>query len=166
MSKKDNSGNKSSANMLPSSGNKKPSKPWYKRFWVWILIFIVAFILFGHLMDSDDSKTSSSSPKTHLTEKQKEGRKEMLRVLNMWANHNHNYGKVKINNENNVVLVLNDDTANNSSDDELSSIATQFNNKVNAQKDMYHAKVHHAEMVDKDGNPKASYHDGILDTGH
>lgn len=39
--------------------NKKVSKPWYKRFWVWLPIVVIAISVFEGLTDKDGNKKTT-----------------------------------------------------------------------------------------------------------
>lgn len=53
----------------------KTKKPWYKRWWVWVLVVIAAIFIIGAIAgggdDDDDDASTASKPRTHKVQKKK-----------------------------------------------------------------------------------------------
>ena len=145
---------------------KPPKRLLYKRWWSWLLIIALLIFSLGSNDGSeglDSDKRSSTNSAVSLKNKKKE--KEMLRVLNMWADHNNHYGKVTIGKKNVPTLTLNDKTAN-SDEDNLNKIAIQFSNKVRAQRSLTKAKVGNPIVIANDGTKIATWNGSTLELTH
>lgn len=145
---------------------KPPKRLLYKRWWSWLLIIALLIFSLGSNDGSeglDSDKRSSTNSAVSLTNKKKE--KEMLRVLNMWADHNNHYGKVTIGKKNVPTMTLNDKTAN-SSEDKLNKIAIQFSNKVRAQRSLTKAKIGNPIVIANDGTKIATWNGSTLKLTH
>ena len=165
-----------------------------KRWWVWLIIVFLAFLMIiGNSSEDDDSEDSNTAkteethksphkhskkgsvkehkankPKTKKTHKQntqQHKKQKMLRILNMWASHNNEYGTVKIDDENCPILILNDETVA-SPKSELEHIVVQFANKIRAQKQLYHIELDNPAVYDKDGTPIAVWNGATLELVH
>ena len=164
-----------------------------KRWWVWLIIVFLAFLMIiGNSSEDDDSEDSntakteethkshkhskkgsvkerkankSKTKKTHKQNTQQHKKQKMLRILNMWASHNNEYGTVKIDDENCPILILNDETVA-SPKSELEHIVIQFANKIRAQKQLYHIELDNPAVYDKDGTPIAVWNGATLELVH
>lgn len=172
----------------------KPRKKLFiKRWWVWLIIVFLAFLMIiGNSSEDDDSEDSNTAkteethkshehskkgsvkehkankPKTkksHKQNTQQHKKQKMLRILNMWASHNNEYGTVKIDDENCPILILNDETVA-SPRSELEHIVVQFANKIRAQKQLYHIELDNPAVYDKDGTPIAVWNGATLELVH
>lgn len=161
-----------------------------KRWWAWLLIaFLLLLSLAANSSDDDDSEDSNTA-KTEETHKshnhsKKESVKEhkeskpkakkpskpdsrqakkqrILKILNMWASKNNDYGTVKIGKDDAPMLILNDETVA-SSKSELKSIAIQFSNKIRVQQQMNHIEFDNPAIYDKDGTPIAVWNGSTLE---
>lgn len=161
-----------------------------KRWWAWLLIaFLLLLSLAANSSDDDDSEDSNTA-KTEETHKshnhsKKESVKEhkenkpkakkpskpdsrqakkqrILKILNMWASKNNDYGTVKIGKDDAPELILNDETIA-SSKSELKSIAIQFSNKIRMQQQMNHIEFDNPAIYDKDGTPIAVWNGSTLE---
>ena len=51
----------------------KTKKPWYKRWWVWVLVVIAAIFIIGAIAgggdDDDNDASTASKPRTHKVQK-------------------------------------------------------------------------------------------------
>lgn len=171
--------------------NTKPRrKLLIKRWWVWLIIVFLAFLmLIGNSSDDDDSEDSNTA-KTEETHKSHEHSKKgsvkkqnpskqitkkpskpdsrqakkqrILKILNMWASKNNDYGTVKIGKDDAPELILNDETVA-SSKSELKSIAIQFSNKIRVQQQMNHIEFDNPAIYDKDGTPIAVWNGSTLE---
>lgn len=172
---------------------KPRRKLFIKRWWVWLIIVFLAFLMIiGNSSEDDDSEDSNTAkteethkshehskkgtvkehkankPKTKKTHKQntqQHKKQKMLRILNMWASHNNEYGTVKIDDENCPILILNDETVA-SPKSELEHIVVQFANKIRAQKQLYHIELDNPAVYDKDGTPIAVWNGATLELVH
>lgn len=171
--------------------NAKPRrKLLIKRWWVWLIIVFLAFLmLIGNSSDDDDSEDSNtakteethkshnhskkdsakehkeSKPKTKKSSKpdSRQAKKQrILKILNMWASKNNDYGVVKIGKDDAPMLILNDETVA-SSKSELKSIAIQFSNKIRVQQQMNHIEFDNPAIYDKDGTPIAVWNGSTLE---
>lgn len=170
--------------------NTKPRrKLLIKRWWVWLIIVFLAFLmLIGNSSDDDseDSNTTKTeethksyehskkdSGKKHKASKQttkkpskpdsRQAKKQrILKILNMWASKNNDYGTVKIGKDDAPKLILNDETVA-SSKSELKSIAIQFSNKIRMQQQMNHIEFDNPAIYDKDGTPIAVWNGSTLE---
>lgn len=170
--------------------NTKPRKKLLiKRWWVWLIIVFLAFLmLIGN--SSDDDSEDSNTTKTEETHKPYEHSKKdsgkkhkaskpkakkpskpdsrqakkqrILKILNMWASKNNDYGVVKIGKDDAPMLILNDETVA-SSKSELKSIAIQFSNKIRVQQQMNHIEFDNPAIYDKDGTPIAVWNGSTLE---
>lgn len=109
---------------------------------------------------SDNRPGTSKTSSTKITKKKKK-EKEMLRILNVWASVNNDYGKVKID-DGTPTLILNDETANLNKN-KLTTIITQFSNKVSAQKEMNKLKLDDPAVYDEEGTPIAVWTGSTLE---
>lgn len=172
---------------------KPRRKLFIKRWWVWLIIVLFAFLMIiGNSSEDDDSEDSNTAkteethkshkhskkgsvkehkvnkPKTKKTHKQntqQHKKQKMLRILNMWAAHNNEYGTVKIDDENCPILILNDETVALPKS-ELEHIVIQFANKIRAQKQLYHIELDNPAVYDKDGTPIAVWNGATLELVH
>lgn len=148
---------------------KPKKKLLIKRWWSWIIIIFFLILSLGANDDYNDESDSSNTAKTEATSKphkqniQQAKREKMLKVLNMWSSKNNKYGTVKIDKDNNPILILNDKTATTSTKTELKSIAIQFGNKVRMQKKLTKAKVGDPAIYDKDDTPIAVWNGSSLE---
>lgn len=172
--------------------NTKPRrKLLIKRWWVWlIIVFLVFLMIIGNSSDDDDSEDSNtakteethksphkhskknsgkehkeSKPKAKKPSKQdsRQAKKQrILKILNMWASKNNDYGVVKIGKDDAPMLILNDETVA-SSKNELKSIAIQFSNKIRMQQQMNHIEFDNPAIYDKDGTPIAVWNGSTLE---
>ena len=171
--------------------NTKPRrKLLIKRWWVWLIILFLAFLMIiGNSSDDDDSEDSNtvkteethkshehskkdsvkehkeSKPKAKKPSKQdsRQAKKQrILKILNMWASKNNDYGVVKIAKDDAPMLILNDETVA-SSKSELKSIAIQFSNKIQMQQQMNHIEFDNPAIYDKDGTPIAVWNGATLE---
>lgn len=148
---------------------KPKKKLLIKRWWSWIIIIFFLILSLGANDDYNDESDSSNTAKTEATNKphkqniQQAKREKMLKVLNMWSSKNNKYGTVKIDKDNNPILILNDKTATTSTKTELKSIAIQFGNKVRMQKKLTKAKVGDPAIYDKDDTPIAVWNGSSLE---
>lgn len=158
-----------------------------KRWWAWLLIIFMLILSLAANSSEDDDSADSSTAKTEETHKQnnkhttkknkvskpkvkksrkqssqKKKKQKMLRILNMWASHNNEYGIVEIDKDNNPVLILNDQTAALSKG-KLEYITTQFGNKVSLQKEINKVKVGDPAVYDKDDTPIAVWNGSTLE---
>lgn len=169
MNEKEDSGSReTNANMLPSSGNKKADSDSSGCWGCLIIIVIIAAIIFGIHSCSKSNNSNSSQPTIHLTKKQRAERQKLVHNMNVWAGSYHKYGEVFIDKNNHAVLMLTDDTINNSSYKDLNSIAGTFSTKVDAQKgpdniDKVNTKVDYAVIENGNGQIMSKYHDGTID---
>lgn len=171
--------------------NTKPRrKLLIKRWWVWLIIVFLTFLMIiGNSSDDDDSEDSNtakteethkshnhskkdsakehkeSKPKTKKSSKpdSRQAKKQrILKILNMWASKNNDYGVVKIGKDDAPMLILNDETVA-SSKSELKSIAIQFSNKIRVQQQMNHIEFDNPAIYDKDGTPIAVWNGSTLE---
>jgi preprotein translocase subunit SecG len=171
--------------------NTKPRrKLLIKRWWVWLIIVFLAFLmLIGNSSDDDDSDDSNTAkteethkshehskkgsvkkqnPSKQITKKpskpdsRQEKKERILKILNMWASKNNDYGTVKIGKDDAPKLILNDETVA-SSKSELKSIAIQFSNKIRVQQQMNHIEFDNPAIYDKDGTPIAVWNGSTLE---
>lgn len=148
---------------------KPKKKLLIKRWWSWVIIIMLLILSLGANDDYNDESDSSNTAKTEATNKphkqntQQAKREKMLKVLNMWSSKNNKYGTVKIDKDNNPILILNDETATTSTKSELKSIAIQFGNKVRRQKKLTKAKVGNPAIYDKDDTPIAVWNGSSLE---
>lgn len=148
---------------------KPKKKLLIKRWWSWIIIIFLLILSLGANDDYNDESDNSNTEKTEATNKphkrntQQAKREKMLKVLNMWSSKNNKYGNVKIDKDNNPILILNDETATTSTKSELKSIATQFGNKVRMQKELTKAKVGNPAIYDKNDTPIAVWNGSSLE---
>lgn len=161
-----------------------------KRWWAWLLIaFLLLLSLAANSSDDDDSEDSNTakteethksyehskkdSGKKHKASKQttkkpskpdsRQAKKQrILKILNMWASKNNDYGTVKIGKDDAPKLILNDETVA-SSKSELKSIAIQFSNKIRMQQQMNHIEFDNPAIYDKDGTPIAVWNGSSLE---
>lgn len=161
-----------------------------KRWWAWLLIIFMLILSLAANSSEDDDSEDSSTAKTEETHKshkqsnkhttkehkvskskakkprkqssQEKKKQKMLRILNMWASHNNEYGTVEIDKDNNPVLILNDKTAALSKS-KLEYITTQFGNKVSLQKEINKVKVGDPAVYDKDDTPIAVWNGSTLE---
>lgn len=161
-----------------------------KRWWVWlIIVFLVILMIAGNSSEDDNSEESNKAKteETHKSHKQSKNRftkerrsskpkakkpqnqriqetkkKKILKVLNMWAAKNNNYGVVKIDKDNAPMMILNDETAV-ASKSKLKSIAIQFANKIRVQQQMNHIKLDNPAIYDKDDAPIAVWNGSTLE---
>ena len=161
-----------------------------KRWWAWLLIaFLLLLSLAANSSDDDDSEDSNtakteethkshkhskkdsvkehkeSKPKAKKPSKQdsRQAKKQrILKILNMWASKNNDYGVVKIGKDDAPMLILNDETVA-SSKSELKSIAIQFSNKIRVQQQMNHIEFDNPAIYDKDGTPIAVWNGSTLE---
>lgn len=161
-----------------------------KRWWAWLLIvFLLLLSLAANSSDDDDSEDSNTA-KTEETHKSHDHSKKgsvkkqkpskqttkkpskpdsrqakkqrILKILNMWASKNNDYGTVKIGKDDAPKLILNDETVA-SSKSELKSIAIQFSNKIRVQQQMNHIEFDNPAIYDKDGTPIAVWNGSTLE---
>ena len=161
-----------------------------KRWWAWLLIaFLLLLSLAANSSDDDDSEDSNTAKteETHKShnhskkgsvKKQKPSKQttkkpskpdsrqakkqRILKILNMWASKNNDYGTVKIGKDDAPMLILNDETVA-SSKSELKSIAIQFSNKIRVQQQMNHIEFDNPAIYDKDGTPIAVWNGSTLE---
>ena len=50
---------------------QKPKKPWYKKWWIWVIVAVVVIGAIGSQVDKKDSGTSSSSPASSVAADEK-----------------------------------------------------------------------------------------------
>lgn len=134
----------------------------------WIKTIITVFVvlvtfLFAVMSVPDKSDNRPGTSKTSSTKitKKKKKEKEMLRILNVWASVNNDYGKVKID-DGTPTLILNEETANLNKN-KLTTIITQFSNKVSAQKEMNKLKLDDPADYDEEGTPIAVWTGSTLE---
>lgn len=127
------------------------------------VIVVLATFLFAVMSvpDKSDNRPGTSNTSSAKITKKKKKEKEMLRILNVWASVNNNYGKVKFD-DGTPTLILNDETANLSKN-ELKAIVTQFSNKVRAQKEMNKLKLDDPVVYDEEGTPIAVWTGSTLE---
>ena len=148
---------------------KPKKKLLIKRWWSWIIIIFLLILSLGANDDYNDESDNSNTEKTEATNKphkrntQQAKREKMLKALNMWSSKNNKYGNVKIDKDNNPILILNDKTATTSTKSELKSIAIQFVNKVRMQKKLTKDKVGDPAIYDKDDTPIAVWNGSSLE---
>lgn len=159
--------------------NTKPRrKLLIKRWWVWLIIVFLAFLMIIGNSSDDDSEDSNTakteemrkshnhskkdSVKKHKKSKPKAKKQRILKILNMWASKNNDYGVVKIGKDDAPKLILNDETVA-SSKSELKSIAIQFSNKIQMQQQMNHIEFDNPAIYDKDGTPIAVWNGSTLE---
>lgn len=171
--------------------NTKPRrKLLIKRWWVWLIIVFLAFLMIIGNSSEDDDREDSNTAKTEETHKSHEHSKKgsvkkqkpskqttkkiskpdsrqtkkqrILKILNMWASKNNDYGTVKIGKDDAPMLILNDETVA-SSKSELKSIAIQFSNKIRVQQQMNHIEFDNPAIYDKDGTPIAVWNGSTLE---
>lgn len=146
---------------------RPPKKLLYKRWWSWLLIVALLIFSLGSNDGSEglDNSDKRSSTNSAVSLKNKKKEKEILQVLNMWADHNNHYGKVTIGKKNVPTLTLNDKTAN-SDEDKLNKIAVQFSNKVRAQRSLTKAKIGNPIVIANDGTKIATWNGSTLELTH
>lgn len=147
---------------------KPKKKLLIKRWWSWIIIIFLLILSLGanddYVNESNGSNTTKTeTKKPHKQDVQQAKKEKMLKVLNMWSSKNNKYGTVKIDKDNNPILILNDKTATTSTKSELKSIAIQFGNKVRMQKELTKAKVGNPAIYDKNDTPIAVWNGSSLE---
>lgn len=163
-----------SASMEYKSANinkqKPPKRLMRKRWWTWMILILLIICFFSSLSIKIDNVDKENKARVAKTNKRKNAvntkrQKEMLKVLNMWASTNNNFGKVKIEKNNVPTLVLNEQTVA-SNETKLNRIAIQFSNKVSVQKEMTKAKVRNPKIIAEDGTPIAIWNGSTLELTH
>lgn len=144
---------------------RPPKRLLYKRWWSWLLIVALLIFSLGSNDEPDNDTSKKGNSTTSVSTKNREKEKKMLQILNMWAAKNNNYGKVTIDKNNTPILTLNDKTAN-SGEDKLTKIATQFSNKVRAQRSFNKVKVGKPIVVANDGTKIAVWNGSTLELTH
>lgn len=144
---------------------RPPKRLLYKRWWSWLLIVALLIFSLGSNDEPDNDTSNRGTSTTSVSTKNRKKEKKMLQILNMWAAKNNNYGKVTIGKNNTPILTLNDKTAN-SGEDKLTKIATQFSNKVRAQRSFNKVKVGKPIIVAKDGTQIAAWNGSTLELTH